>query len=252
MQDSHPIEITTIVGLILGGVAIGGGALLHGSALGVLWEPSAFVIVIVGTVAAIATHTPLTVLRDGVKLLPWAFKPPAVNARGVLDDIVEWSQNARKQGLLSLEQLAEAQPDPFRKKGLQLLADGTEAAALRTIMETEIEQIEQHDMKGARVFEWMGIYSPTLGICGAVLGLIAVMTHLDQPAKLGAGIAAAFTATIYGVALANLVYLPISAKLKTVIAGRSHTQELLVEGWVAIAHGENPHNIEVRLSAYLK
>lgn len=252
MQDSRPLELTTIIGLVLGGVAIGGGALLHGSALGVLWEPSAFVIVIIGTLAAIATHTPLATLRDGVKMLPWAFKPPTINARDILNDIVEWSQNSRKQGLLSLEQTADAQLDPFRKKGLQLLADGADAEALRAIMETEIEQIELHDMKGARVFEWMGIYSPTLGICGAVLGLIAVMTHLDEPAKLGAGIAAAFTATIYGVALANLVYLPLSAKLKTVISNRAHAHELLVEGWVAIAHGENPRNIEMRLSAYLK
>lgn len=252
MPTRRPLEITTIIGLVLGCVAIGGGALLHGSTLGVLWEPSAFVIVIVGTVAAITTHTPLAILRDGVKLLPWAFKPPKLDTRAILTDIVEWSQNARKQGLLSLEETAEAQPDPFRKKGLQLLADGADADALRTIMETEIEQIEQHDLKGAKVFEWMGIYSPTLGICGAVLGLIAVMTHLDQPAKLGAGIAAAFTATIYGVALANLVYLPLSAKLKTVIANRSHAHELLVEGWVAIAHGENPRSIELRLSAYLK
>lgn len=246
------LEITTAIGIVLGLVAIVGGDVLHGAAVRALWEPSAFVIVIIGTIAAITTHTPLKTLLYGLKLIPWAFKPPVADPVATLQELVEWSQTARKQGVLSLESTAEAQTDPFRKKGLQLLVDGTEAEQLRAIMETEIGQTEAHDMKGAKVFEWMGIYSPTLGICGAVLGLISVMGHLADPSKLGPGIAAAFVATIYGVGLANLLYLPLSAKLKSVIGKRTHGQELFVEGLVAIASGENPRNIEARLSAYLK
>lgn len=246
------MEITTPIGLVLALVAIVGGSILHGSGVSSLWEPSAFVIVIVGTVGAICTQTPLKTIVSGFKLLPWAFKPPTENPQATLTEIVEWSQTARKQGLLALEAIAEAQADPFRKKALELLVDGTEARLLRAIMETEISQDEQSSMKGAKVFEGMGIYAPTLGICGAVLGLISVMSHLADPNELGHGIAAAFTATIYGVASANLIFLPISAKLKSAIQRRAHGQELFIEGLVAIAHGENPRNIEARLSAYLK
>lgn len=245
------MEITTPIGLILALVAIIGGSILHGSHLSSLWEPSAFVIVIIGTIAAICTQMPLKVILQGLKMLPWAFKPPSDDPKGTLTDIVEWSQTARKQGLLALEATAEGQTDAFRKKALQLLVDGTEARLLRAIMETEILQREKADLKGTKVFEGMGIYAPTLGICGAVLGLISVMSHLADPNELGHGIAAAFTATIYGVASANLIFLPLSNKLKGVIEKRAQTQELFVEGLVAIAHGENPRNIEARLSSYL-
>lgn len=245
------MEITTPIGLILAFVAIVGGSILHGSHLSSLWEPSAFVIVIIGTIAATCTQAPLKVILQGLKMLPWAFKPPAEDPQGTLTEIVEWSQTARKQGLLALEAIAEGQTDAFRKKALQLLVDGTEARLLRAIMETEITQREKSDLKGAKVFEGMGIYAPTLGICGAVLGLISVMSHLADPNELGHGIAAAFTATIYGVASANLIFLPLSNKLKGVVERRAHTQELFIEGLVAIAHGENPRNIEARLSSYL-
>lgn len=246
------MEFTTPIGIALALLAIVGGTLLHGSHIASLWEPSAFVIVVIGTIAATSTHTPLKALITAFKLLPQAFKPPAETTGATLTEIVEWSQTARKQGLLSLEATAETQVDPFRKKALQLLVDGTEAQLLRAIMENEITQTERHEESGARVFESMGIYSPTLGICGAVLGLISVMSHLADPSKLGHGIAAAFTATIYGIAMAYLVFLPLAAKLKSIIHRRSHTQELFLEGVVAIATGENPRNIEARLSAYLK
>ncbi|TAM11503.1 MAG: flagellar motor protein [Nevskiaceae bacterium] len=246
------MEITTPIGLVLALVAILGGTVVHGSHLSSLWEPSAFIIVVIGTFAATFVQTPLKTFLASLKLAPLAFKPPADNAEATLKDIVEWSNVARKQGLLSLEATAEAQADPFRKKALQLLVDGTEAQVLRDVMETEIDQTEEHDIKSAKVFEAMGIYSPTLGICGAVLGLISVMSHLADPSKLGAGIAAAFVATIYGIGTAYLLYIPLSAKLQTFVRRRSHVQTLFVEGIVAIANGENPRNIEARLLAYLK
>ena len=246
------MEPTTIIGIVLAFVAVVGGSVLHGTGVAALWNEASFAIVIIGTVAAISVQTPLTTLLQGVKLIPWAFKPPVEDASKTLAEIVEWSQTARKQGLLALEAIAEAQLDEFRKKGLQLLVDGTEAQTLRGILETEISQREQHDLKGAKVFEGMGIYAPTLGITGAVLGLISVMRHLADPNELGHGIAAAFTATIYGVASANLFFLPLSNKLKGVIQKQAHSRELFVEGLVSIARGDNPRNIEARLSAYLQ
>ena len=137
------------------------------------------------------------------------------------------------------------------RKALQLVVDGTEPDQIRSIMEVELSSREHADHSGAKVFEGMGIYSPTLGIIGAVLGLMAVMQNLADPAKLGAGIAAAFTATVYGIGLANLFLLPIASKLRTTVQAQSHVREMVIEGMVAIAQGDNPRSIESRLQGYL-
>ena len=135
--------------------------------------------------------------------------------------------------------------------GSELLVDGGEPESIRNVLEIEVETAEEHDTAAAKVFEAMGIYAPTLGIVGAVLGLMAVMQNLADPSKLGQGIAAAFTATIYGIASANLLFLPIAAKLKGVIAGTTREREMFIEGLISIAHGENPRNIEARLAGFL-
>ena len=150
-----------------------------------------------------------------------------------------------------LEPAVEEQSDPFIKKGLQLLVDGSEPDVLRSTLEVEIDAREHGDNAGAKVFEGMGIYAPTLGIIGAVLGLMAVMQNLADPSKLGKGIAAAFVATIYGIGAANLFFLPVAAKLKAVIADQTRTREMVVEGLVGIARGDNPRNIEARLRGFL-
>jgi chemotaxis protein MotA len=165
--------------------------------------------------------------------------------------MVEWSHVARKQGLLGLEPAVEDERDVFLRKGLQLVVDGSEPETIRSILEVELDTRESADNRAAKVFEGMGIYSPTLGIIGAVLGLMAVMQNLADPSKLGHGIAAAFTATVYGIGLANLLFLPVANKLKTVIAAQSHLREMIIEGLISIAQGENPRNIEAKLSGYL-
>ena len=168
-----------------------------------------------------------------------------------LTQIVGWSTRARKDGLLGLESDVDKQSDPFLRKGLQMLVDGNEPDTLRKVLEIDLSSQEQADLAAAKVFEGMGIYAPTLGIIGAVLGLMAVMQNLADPSKLGVGIAAAFTATIYGIASANLFFLPVAAKLKSVIRQRARTRELVIEGLIAIAEGENPRNLESRLQGYL-
>ena len=165
--------------------------------------------------------------------------------------MVEWSNVARKQGLLGLEPLLEKEPDDFVRKALQLVVDGSEPDAIRGIMEVELDTREHTDTLGAKVFESMGIYSPTMGILGAVLGLIAVMQNLADPSKLGEGIASAFTATIYGISFANLFFLPLSVKLKTAIHSQSRHREMVIEGMISIAQGENPRSIESKLQGYL-
>lgn len=241
----------SVIGVVLALVALVGGSVLKGSGLSGLWNPAAFVIVIVGTVAAILLQTPLATFRRALKIVRWVFQPPSQDSATIIAKIVEWSTTARKQGLLGLEAEVQAQEDPFLRKGLQMVVDGIEPEAIRQMLEIELHGQSERDLSAAKVFEGMGIYSPTLGIIGAVLGLMAVMKNLADPSKLGPGIAAAFTATIYGIGAANLMLLPMAAKLKGLVNHQTHEREMIVEGLIAIAQGENPRNIEARLNGFV-
>jgi chemotaxis protein MotA len=245
------VDILSIVGILLAFVAVLAGAVLKGAGVHALLSSAAFMIVVVGTFAAILVQTPARVMRHAFGILPWIFRPPVLKADEQIKKMVEWSHIARKQGLLGLEPLVEQERDYFVRKGLQLVIDGSEPESIRSILEVELDTREAADTRAAKVFEGMGVYSPTLGIIGAVLGLMAVMQNLNDPSKLGHGIAAAFTATVYGIGLANLFFLPIANKLKTVVAAQSHVREMIIEGMISIAQGENPRNIEAKLAGYL-
>ena len=225
--------------------------MLKGAGLMALVSAAAFMIVVVGTIAAICVQTPLSVMKHALKILPWIMRPPALEPEQLIRKMVEWSNVARKQGLLGLEPLLNREPDDFVRKALQLVVDGGEPDAIRGTMEVELNTREHADTLGAKVFEGMGIYCPTLGIIGAVLGLMAVLQNLSDPSKLGHGIAAAFTATVYGIGLANLFFLPIAAKLKVTIQAQTQVREMIIEGMLSIAQGENPRAIEAKLQGYL-
>ncbi|HSP01259.1 MAG TPA: flagellar motor protein, partial [Thioalkalivibrio sp.] len=216
-----------------------------------LWNAAAFVIVVLGTFAAALVQTRLNVFMHALKLFPWVFKAPRIETEAAVEKLVNWSQIARKEGLLGLETLAEQEPDAFAAKGLQLLVDGTEPEAIRNILEVDLNTREQFDLQGAKVYESMGVYAPTLGIIGAVMGLMAVMQNLADPSRLGAGIAAAFVATIYGIGAANLFFLPVSNKLKNTVNSQSTYREMIIDGIISIAEGENPRNIETKLRGYM-
>ena len=241
----------SVIGAILAISALLVGSVLKGAGLAALWSPAAFVIVIVGTFAAILLQTSMPTFRRAMRIVRWVFQPPVQDRGAVIGQIVEWSTTARKQGLLGLEAQVQAQPDPFLRKGLQMVVDGVEPESIRQMLEIELHGQSSRDLAAAKVWEGMGIYSPTLGIIGAVLGLIAVMKNLADPSKLGHGIAAAFTATIYGIGAANLALLPIATKLKGLINAQTEEREMIVEGLIAIAQGENPRNIEARLNGYV-
>lgn len=241
----------SVIGVVLALGALVGGSVLKGAGLSGLWSPAAFLIVIVGTIAAVLLQTSMPTFMRALRILPWVFKPPAHDHAEVIAQIVEWSTTARKQGLLGLEAQVAGQADPFMAKGLQMVVDGLEPEAIRQMLEIELEGQSTRDLAAAKVYEGMGIYAPTLGIVGAVLGLMAVMKNLADPSKLGHGIAAAFTATIYGIGAANLALLPISNKLKSLVNARATGREMIIEGLIAIAQGENPRNIEARLNGYL-
>ena len=246
------IDYLTIFGLIIGVSAILVGQYLEGGVLSTLINGPAALIVIGGTLGAVMLQSPIGVFVRAIKMLWWTISIPQFNSEEVIRKIIKWSMIARREGLLGLENLEDAETDPFAKKGLQLLIDGSEPEAIRTIMEVDIHTRENFDIQAARVFESMGGYSPTIGIIGAVLGLIQVMGNLSDPSKLGGGIAVAFVATIYGVALANLVLLPIANKLKSIVISSAHFNEMIVEGLVSIAEGENPRNIETKLLGFLR
>jgi chemotaxis protein MotA len=246
------VDFLSLTGLALAAVAVLVGALLKGADPQALLSSAAFMIVVVGTIASICVQTPLGVMKHALNILPWVIRPPRHNGAELIQTLVDWSGAARKQGLLGLEpMLQQPELDDFMRKGLQLVVDGGEPEAVRSIMEVELSIREQADTRAAKVFEGMGVYAPTLGIIGAVLGLIATMQNLADPGKLGPGIAAAFVATVYGIGLANLVLLPIANKLKTVVQAQSQIREMMIEGLVAIAQGDNPRTIESKLQGYL-
>jgi chemotaxis protein MotA len=181
----------------------------------------------------------------------WVFLPPASDPARLIDQVTTWSHVARKEGLLALEAQIPLIPDSFMRKGLQHLVDGVEPERLREVLEVEIGAYEEQMKLSAKIWESAGGYSPTIGILGAVMGLIHVMENLTDPSKLGAGIAVAFVATIYGVGAANLIFLPIAKKLLANIARLVALREMFVDGLVGIANGDNPRIIESRMQGYV-
>lgn len=245
------MDLLSLLGIVLAFAAILGGNLLEGGALGSLFNGPAGLIVVGGTLAATILQTSWPVLRRAFAQARWVFLPPYVGLEEGIGKVIDWSVKARKQGLLGLEGLAEREPERFARKGLQLLVDGAEAETIRGILEVDLESREQRDLDSARVFEAMGGYSPTIGIIGAVMGLIQVMTNLEDPNTLGSGIATAFVATIYGVALANLLFFPVANKLRAIARQRSRYEDMMIDGIIAIAEGENPRSIELRLRSFV-
>lgn len=246
------MDLLSLFGIILAFAAILGGNLLEGGAVSSLFNGPAALIVVGGTLAATVLQTSWPLLKRSLRQGRWVFVPPYINLEDGIHKVVDWSVKARKQGLLGLEGLAEKEPERFARKGLQLLVDGAETDTIRSIMEVDLESREQRDLEGARVYEAMGGYSPTIGIIGAVMGLIQVMTNLEDPESLGTGIATAFVATIYGVALANLLFFPVANKLRGIISERSRYEDMMIDGLVAIAEGENPKSIELRLRGFIQ
>lgn len=245
------MDRVSLLGLLVGLGAIVIAQLIDGANMASLAQPAALVVVLGGTLGAVLLQNPGGVFMRGVRMARWAWRPPILEYKPLIDQIVGWSHLARREGLLSLEKSAGVHKDPFVRKGLMLLVDGAEPDRLREILEVEITVREQSLRQAARVWESAGGYAPTVGILGAVLGLIQVMENLTEPSRLGAGIATAFVATIYGVGLANLVFLPLANKLKAHIAREVTYREILVDGLLCIANGDNPRLVDSRLRGYL-
>ena len=246
------MDLATIIGLILGFGAIIGGQVLEGGHLSAIIQPTAAIIIAGGTIGATFVSFPLNYLIQAAKDVKRVFAPPKTSHESIIKDIIGYAAKARKNGLISLEQESQNIKDAFIKKGISLVVDGIDPQKLRDTMETELAAFEEHSKVSAEVFEAAGGYAPTIGIIGAVLGLIHVMENLSDSSKLGGGIAVAFVATIYGLMTANLVCLPMGTKLKHRLKEELQIKQMIIEGLIAIQNGENPHFIEQRLRSYVQ
>ncbi|MGB5454119.1 MAG: flagellar motor protein [Sedimenticolaceae bacterium] len=246
------MDLLSFIGVAVAFAAILGGNWMEGGHLETLANGPAMVIVLGGSIGAVLLQTPMQVFLRAMRMLGMVFLPPKRALEDTIEKLVDWSKVARKDGLLGLEAVVGNETDPFVRKGMQLLVDGNEPDDIRHTLEVELDSRERFDLQAGKVLEAMGGYSPTIGIIGAVMGLIHVMQNLSDPSRLGSGIATAFVATIYGVGLANLFLLPMANKLKAYVIQESHYRELVIEGLVAISEGENPRQIEVRLQGFLR
>jgi chemotaxis protein MotA len=245
------VDIATILGIVLAFGSIIGGQALEGGHLGSIVQLTAFIIVVGGTVGAVCVQNPLPVVLKGVSLLSLGIMAPKHDNKGIISTIIELANVSRKQGLLALEGKLKDIHDPFFRKGVQLIVDGTDPKVVHEILEIDLEQQEEAGIHGAKVWEAAGGYSPTIGIIGAVLGLIHVMENLADPSKLGGGIAVAFVATVYGVGAANLFFLPLASKLKFKLKEESASRMMIIMGLVGLAQGENPRLLQEKLESYL-
>ena len=240
-----------MLGLLVAVGGILGGQFLEGGSINVLLQLAAFLIVLGGTLGAVMVQHPLNIFMTGIKMARWVFVTPKIDTQQVVYRMTAWGNAARKDGILALEGQIRTAGDPFVQKGLQLLVDGNSAEKIRAVLDIDLNTYETLRWQSARVWEAAAGYAPTIGILGAVLGLVHVMQSLGEPAKLGAGIAVAFIATIYGVGFANLVFLPIAGKLKILIAKEVTLREMVIDGLCMIANAENPHFIENKLKGYI-
>ncbi|MEO0444331.1 MAG: flagellar motor protein [Pseudomonadota bacterium] len=245
------MDILSLLGIIIAFAALLGGNFLEGGAVQSLLNVPAALIVFGGTLGAAMLQTPLLTMKRALQLFSWVFSPPPIYYKEHIKKISDWAHISRRSGLLGLEKLAAKEQDLFAKKALHLLVDGTTPQSIRRVLENDLALTEQRDLDAVKVYASMGGYSPTIGIIGAVMGLIYVMRNLADPSELGAGIAIAFVATIYGVGLANLVLIPVANKLTSYIGQQSQVKELFIEGIIYIADGEHPRAIEMKLSGFL-
>lgn len=246
------MDRASLIGIVLVLVGILAGQMLEGGHLSSLLQPAAFTIVVVSTIGAVLLQSRLPVFIRGIKMLKWiAFMPEDRNRKNVQDALV-WSVVARREGFLSLERYIDSAKDPFIEKGLKLVIDGIDPDRLKEILDVDISFYEMEQRQAIKIWDAAGGYSPTIGILGAVLGLIHVMENLSDPNKLGSGIAVAFVATIYGVGLANLFFLPVANKLKEIVGREVVRREMLADIFYSIAQGDSPRIVEERLSNHRK
>lgn len=251
-KRSSKLDIGSLAGMVFAAGGILGGLLLEGGRLKDIAQFTAALIVLGGTTGAVLISTPLRVVIGAQRRLLGIFRETAVPLDALIDEVIGYAAHARKNGIVSLEDLALGIEDPFLAKALNLAVDGTDLQEIRKMLELEMDMEREHVEREARVFESAGGYAPTIGIIGAVLGLIQVMKNLANIDEVGHGIAVAFVATVYGVGCANIMFLPAANKIKLRMEAEIQRKELIVEAVSGIVEGLNPKLIRLRLEAYIQ
>ncbi len=246
------MDWSSLAGIALALIGILYGQSIEGGDVSSLLQPAAFLIVFFGTVGAVLLQTKPKLFIMGLTMSKMIFKPPVDDRNALAKRSQSWSLAMRKKGNFGLEVFLEQESEPFIKKGLQMMIDGTSAEKIREVCAIDMHFYEVQQRNALKIWDAAGGYAPTIGILGAVIGLIHVMENLSDPALLGGGIAVAFVATIYGVALANLLFLPIANKLKAHLQHEMMRREMLLNAWVSIVNGDNTKLVEERLEAYLR
>ena len=244
------MQPVTLVGTILGLLAVFGGAMLEGLHFSAILQPTAALIVLGGTAAAVLVSFPQQDIKLAVKFLPRVFMGAGEDMRPLIAEITKFAQVARKEGILAADGMRAEVKDELLKRSLKCVVDGFDPATVGAILDAEAEQAYEEQEAAGKVWEAAGGYSPTIGIIGAVLGLIHVMQSLDDPSKIGGGIAVAFVATIYGVAAANLAFIPWGTNLKRKAHINLLRGEIVKLGVIGVQEGVNPHFLQAKLEAY--
>jgi chemotaxis protein MotA len=245
------MDLLSVVGLLIAAVAVVGGYLIEGGSFDVLFNGSALLIVFGGTFGAAMIQSHVSIFSHAMKMMLWALFPPRLGARRMVKKIIEWSNIARKEGLLGLETIAETESDVFARKGLQLLVDGNDPEVIKRVLQVEIRSKKQYDNHAATIVESMGRYSIIAGILAAVIGLMQTTHETPPPEAVRAGVEAALIALVYGFCFAQFVFVPCARKLQYVIGAQAQIQDMLLEGVLSIAEGENPRNIETKLQGFI-
>ncbi|MGH9396973.1 MAG: flagellar motor protein [Terriglobia bacterium] len=245
------MDKATLGGVVLAIAGILGGMMMEGGKIAQILQPTAAMIVLGGTIGGVLISYPLPVVMNSFKRLSQVIFEGSTDLEALIKEMLEYAQKARKQGIVSLDNELGNIQNPFLKKSLMLAIDGTEPEELRKIMELDMDNQAEQEEKAPQVFEAAGGYAPTMGIVGAVLGLIQVMQHLSDVSEVGRGIAVAFVATIYGLVCANLFFLPSAGKLKHRNRQEELTREMILEGVISILEGLNPRMVETKLRGYL-
>ena len=245
------MDIATLGGLIIGIGAVLVAFLMEGGQLSVLFHLPAMLIVVAGAFGAATVTTSLKTLGNIPRLLKIAFSPRNTDLMALIDKIIALAERARREGILGLEKNFDEATNPFFKKAIQHVIDGTEVTQLRNILETDMAYTEDRHKAGIMFFQKLGGFSPTMGIIGTVLGLIHALSQVDEPSRIAGAIAGAFIATLWGIALANLCYLPISDKLRYRHQQEAKSLEIILEGMISIQSGENPRYIKNKLLSFI-
>jgi chemotaxis protein MotA len=245
------MDLVSAFGLLLGGMAIVLGQYLEGGHLASLVQPTAALIVFGGTAGATLLSVPGHDLGRGLRMIGLVFRKRPDRKRALIKSFVQFAEIARKDGIIALEARVDKHPDALFRRAMQCIVDGVSTQALQEILTTDVETRSEKNRAAAQIFEVAGGYAPTMGILGAVLGLVQVMENLNDPSALGSGIAVAFVATIYGVGLANIVLLPFASKLRRLTEEEEVCEEMVIQGALAIEDGQNPRAVRDRLDSYL-